>query len=243
MAGPNSKPRYGKGRKRSTSTDELIRQHIGRDPTKLPTDFKKILAEEIGMLRLALSTPKHPFKPGPPWAVESEYVQTGLFDYVFADLDYAIIRYVFDIDDPGKLKKSRLKDRLVNECGVPLAQLEGLSWQDISDFSWSAIERAIVPIATKLAETKPDSTPAQNLNIQNSNVVLGTVQGENVQIGDYASVRKRSEMENKKKGIIKILLKSIAAIVAFLAPLFTCLWYLGWLEPIKLFIYGLFTHR
>jgi len=154
MAGTTNKPRHGKATKHSKSTDDLIKQHIGRDPARLPPDFKKTLAEEIAMLRLPLSTSGHPFKPGPPWAVESEYVQTGLFHYVFADLDYAIIRYVFDIDHPGKLKKSRLKDWLVNKCAVPLAQLEGLSWQDISDFSWSAIERDIAPNTTMLPETE-----------------------------------------------------------------------------------------
>jgi hypothetical protein len=41
-------------------------------------------------------------------------------------------------------------------------------------------------------------------NIKNSNVILGNIQAEDVQIGDYASIHKQPTTENNKKVIAKI---------------------------------------
>lgn len=60
------------------------------------------------------------------------------------------------------------------------------------------------------------------------------------QTGDEAATRKHSEAE-KKKGSFRRLFGIIGAVVAFFAALLTCLYYLGWLEPIKLFIRSLFA--
>jgi len=54
---------------------------------------------------------------------------------------------------------------------------------------------------------------------------------------DKPTPKKPEETEQKKKGILRRLLKIIVAIVGFLAAMFTCLGYLlGWLGPIKAFI-------
>ncbi len=129
-----------KVKKRSKSIAELIKQYTGKDPARLPANFKKILAEEIKILPLPVSTPKYPFKSLRPPAVESEYIQTGLSNYLFNDVDYAIVRFLFGINDPSKLNKSRLKAWLVNKCNVPHSELGKCSWPDIREFSLSGIE-------------------------------------------------------------------------------------------------------
>lgn len=93
------------------------------------------------------------------------------------------------------------------------------------------------------AKAKPDSALARNINIQNFQGILGDVQTENVQTGDYTSICKHDGIEKKKKGIIKKLFGIIAAVVIFLAALLTCLYYLGWLEPFKELIYRIFLHN
>lgn len=93
------------------------------------------------------------------------------------------------------------------------------------------------------AKAKPDSALARNINIQNFQSILGDVQAENVQTGDYASICKHDGIEKKKKGIIKKLFGIIAAVVAFLAALLGIFNHLGWLEPIKVFISRIFLHN
>ncbi|HCO96670.1 MAG TPA: hypothetical protein DIU00_22485 [Phycisphaerales bacterium] len=92
------------------------------------------------------------------------------------------------------------------------------------------------------SETKSDSTPAQNINIENY-VRMGNVQAENVQTGDHGTINKHAGIERNKKSIVRKVLEIIAAIFAFLAALLTCLYYLGWLEPIKVLIYKLFAQE
>jgi hypothetical protein len=53
----------------------------------------------------------------------------------------------------------------------------------------------------------------------------------------------RERQKPQNKGILRKLWLIIAGIVAFLAALLTCLYYLEWLEPTKVFIYKLFTHN
>jgi hypothetical protein len=119
----------------SRSVDEFIRQHTSSDPHKLPANFKKILAEEINLLHLPVPTPRHPF------AVDSDYIQTGMHtgDYILGDLDRAVLRFVFDVAEPVKLEKAALKDWMLNKCGVSLSELKELSWPDISRRLLSAL--------------------------------------------------------------------------------------------------------
>ncbi len=135
-----SNQQSGNVRKLSASEDELIKQHTGRDPASLPVGFKKILTEEIKILRLPLSTSMYPFKPVRPPAVASEYIQTGLGDYFLKDIDYAIIRFLFGITEAEKLKKSKLSDWLVNKCNVSHSELEKFPWSNFSEFSLSGIK-------------------------------------------------------------------------------------------------------
>lgn len=121
---------------------ELIREYTGRSHEKLPPDFRGILLEEIKLLRLPVATPKYPFKPFRPLADESEYFQTGvgLGDYLFREVDYAIIRFLFGTYDLNKVSKSRLKGFLANKCNVPYSNLEKFSWPEIREFSLSGFE-------------------------------------------------------------------------------------------------------
>jgi hypothetical protein len=67
--------------------------------------------------------------------------------------------------------------------------------------------------------------------IQKSNVILGDVhQPENLQIGDNTRIQKYSMI--KKIGIIGTI-----------AAMLTILHLLGWLEPIKAFIYKILLHK
>lgn len=91
------------------------------------------------------------------------------------------------------------------------------------------------------AESKVDLKG--NIHIQNFNGILGDVQAENVQTGDNSKVLNYTNAEKNDKGIFKKLLKIIFSIIAFFAALFTCLYYLDWLEPVKSFILKLFLNR
>jgi len=124
-----------------SSADKLIKQKTSREPARLPAKFKKILIEEIEVLRLPVSIQKYPFEPAIPPAIDSEYIRTGIGDYLFRDLDYAVIRFLFDVADPSKVSKSKLKDWLINKCNVQHSKLEKCSWPDIREFSFSGIER------------------------------------------------------------------------------------------------------
>ena len=89
-------------------------------------------------------------------------------------------------------------------------------------------------------ETKPDSTPAQNINIiQNFKNIVGPVHGGPVQTGDQASINNQDEPE-KKKGIVNRLLKFIGAIIVgiIVTVLTDILGDFGWIERIKTFISG-----
>lgn len=66
-------------------------------------------------------------------------------------------------------------------------------------------------------------TPAKITNIGNFKGVLGDVQAENVQTGNYSSIHKQTEEKNKGK------IKAIVTIVSFLAALLTCIYLLWWL--------------
>jgi hypothetical protein len=87
-------------------------------------------------------------------------------------------------------------------------------------------------------ETEQKATPGQ-INIQNFTGILGDVnQSGNLRVGDHTQIQNVTETVEKKIGGVKKTLKIIAAIVGFIAALFTCLGYLlGWLGPIKGFIY------
>lgn len=91
-------------------------------------------------------------------------------------------------------------------------------------------------------ETKPDSTSAQSIHIQNFQGIFGDVQAENVQTGDKSLIYKHTETEKKKKGILRNLWWIITAIVGFLVSLLGILNHLGWLESFKAFFSKLFTH-
>ena len=70
-----------------------------------------------------------------------------------------------------------------------------------------------------------------DIHIQNSNVILGGIhQPENLQIGNNARIQKYS------------MIKKVS-IIGTIAALLTILHLLGWLEPIKAFIYKILLHK
>lgn len=127
-------------KKRNPSRAKLIKEHTGHDPSGFPPRFNAILANEIEILRPPLTTWMCPFALTHPSAVEDEYLQVGLCDYVFTDIDYAVITFLFGISDPSKLKKSRWKAWLVSKCDISASELEKSSWPDIRELSLYGIE-------------------------------------------------------------------------------------------------------
>jgi hypothetical protein len=83
----------------------------------------------------------------------------------------------------------------------------------------------------KSAEAGQNATSTTIINIDKIDKlgVLGNVQAESVQTGDYSSIHKQTITGENNKSIIWKILKIIGAIAALL----TILHYLGWLEPIK----------
>jgi uncharacterized protein YegL len=95
-------------------------------------------------------------------------------------------------------------------------------------------------VMVALYDSQPkDKNQAPIFNIQNSNVIFRQVhQSENLKVSDHTQIQEITEIKKQKSGRIKRILKIIAAIVGFLAALFTCIGYLlGWLGPIKGFIF------
>lgn len=91
------------------------------------------------------------------------------------------------------------------------------------------------PAAERSAELWRNTAPAKDEKA-NLNIEIGEIQAENVQIG-YGSVHKQVQTEKKNKGVVKKSLKVIVTIIGFLAALLTIFHLLGWLEPIRAFIY------
>lgn len=145
---------------------------------------------------------------------------------------------LFESLEIGVSNNSGFQD-LVNEL-IQISQglgFESGSWQHGKiDLSTRLL------VTKKPAETEQKATPSP-INIQNSNVILGNVhQPGNLQVGDRTQIQKITGIEKQKIGSVKKILKIIAAIVVFLAALFTCLGYLlGWLGPIKAFIYRIIS--
>lgn len=91
------------------------------------------------------------------------------------------------------------------------------------------------------AETERNAIPAKIFNIGSFKGVLGDIQAENVQTGDYSSIHKQPITAERKRGIIKKILKIVGAIVvAVIAAIVVDIFAdFGWLQSIKEFIYNL----
>ena len=97
----------------------------------------------------------------------------------------------------------------------------------------------------KPAETGGNATAEKIINIENFRGILADdVQAEIVQTGDHSSIHKQTITGEKKKGIIrkilKIIVKVISAIVIgiIVAIVIDILGDFGWLQSIKEFIYN-----
>ena len=75
----------------------------------------------------------------------------------------------------------------------------------------------------------------KNKFVMNINI-FRNVQTRELQIIQGASFQQNLETNEKNKGILKKILYWIYIFTLFFAALLTCLFYLGWLEPIKTFI-------
>ena len=96
----------------------------------------------------------------------------------------------------------------------------------------------------KPAETGGNAITAKIINIGNFKGVLGDIQAENVQTGDYSSIHKQPITVEKKRGIIgkilKVIVKIIGAIIVgiIVTVVTDILGNFGWLQSIKEFIYN-----
>ncbi len=145
-----------------------------------------------------------------------------------------------------------LKRRLRRCCNIQNPDL--LTWEEI----FATINEYMTEQNTAGTNTEQKSTEAsgkadlpnekpegrgQNINIQNFTGVLGNVQQpENLQIGDHACIPNHDRTEEKKKGIIRKLLKIIVRIIGaivigiIVAVVIDILGDFGWLQSIKVFI-------
>jgi hypothetical protein len=145
------------------------------------------------------------------------------------------------------LKEAKLVEELYEQnaadARVEEAEVLGSARRLISRLQQIAQSARNELSAKKLAGTGRDITPAKIINIENFKGVLGDVQAENVQTGDYASIHKQPVTEEKKKGIIKKTLKIIGAIVIGIissliaAILIDIFGDFGWIVKIKTIIY------
>ena len=98
-------------------------------------------------------------------------------------------------------------------------------------------------IREKPAETELEDKAKEipSINIQNSNVIVGDVQSENLQVGDHPSIQKQTKAEETKFSILGWIRKKIyhlvgAIIVAIIAAIVVdILADFGWLDQIKAF--------
>jgi hypothetical protein len=133
---------------------------------------------------------------------------------------------------------SDIKCFLIQKCHVQ--NVADLSWMDILNHLRFWLTERQEKLSKKTGGKAGDEKPAgieQNIKIQNFTGVLGNVQqAKNLQIGDHASIHKHDSTEEKKKCILRKIPYWIYILTLFFAALLTCLYYLGWLGPIKGFI-------
>ncbi len=207
--------------------------------------FAKISSKEIGFG----DTPDWFTKEPKGWAIDS----TGR-DRQFCSWDLywlSAIKWLAEnkpdsgITFPGSIGRIKPGEHLCSKEGVTgllitLLHLrnENLkrAWLGLAKASEDACSYLVRILSDKLADTGRNAAPAKIINIGNFKGVLGDVQAENVQTGDYSSIHKQTITAEKKKGIFIRLLKIIGAIVGFLVALLGILHYLGWLEPVKALI-------
>jgi hypothetical protein len=142
---------------------------------------------------------------------------------------------LLDIVDKYESEPSSVSKYEQNKYGTGISRYKELLFAELRKHSEEQVtqQNQVSHFDTEQTSGKADlpSKKSADINIQNSNVILGDVhQPENLQIGDNTRIQKYSMI--KKIGII-------GAVAAFL----TILHLLGWLEPIKAFIYKILLHK
>jgi len=94
----------------------------------------------------------------------------------------------------------------------------------------------------KPEETEQKTTPAKIINIENFKGILGDVQAENVQTGNHASTHKQTVTAEKKKGILKKILKWLVGIIGTIVVT-DILSDLGLIKWIRIVFHNILTHR
>ena len=111
--------------------------------------------------------------------------------------------------------------------------------------AWRESIADIDKVMVKLYASQPEYKNQVPILIQNSNIILGgTHKANNLQVGNYTQIQQTAEVE--QKGIwsfIKKIPRWIYYLVGSLAALLTVFHLLGWLEPIKTFIYKLVSNH
>jgi len=93
--------------------------------------------------------------------------------------------------------------------------------------------------------TEEKATSAKIINIENFKGILGDVQAGNLQIAQDASIHEQSVIKEKKKGILRRLLKIIGAIVVgiIVTVVTDILGDFGWIERIKTIVHNILTNK
>lgn len=160
----------------------------------------------------------------------------------------------------AKQAKSSKMQQIAEEAWKLVSQFVGLfemgknqdlsRWNVLNDKWNTVIQKFKIYISSgeqqeKPAETERNATTEKIINIENFRGILADdIQAEIVQTGDHSSIHKQTIAGEKKKGIIrkilKIIVKVISAIVIgiIVAIVIDILGDFGWLQSIKEFIYN-----
>jgi hypothetical protein len=135
-------------------------------------------------------------------------------------------------------------DELPSETDCPFYDLIKLG-QLCKDRAQKSAE-AEQPTEASGVKTEQNAAPAINIeNIENFKGILGDVQAENVQTGNHASIHKQTVTAEKKKGILKKLLKWLVGIIGaiIVSIIADILGHFGWFERIKTIVHNILTNK
>jgi len=203
----------------------------------------------------------------PPWRIENTGLENykAMLDDIWDASTGLQYRYPEDdmpavwlVRTPEHVDLLNKKADLICELSEPILKIvakvrktvrpDGHPWTTKSTVEWSYLDKleeiikeldSTVAGAQKPAETEQNTTPAKIINIGNFKGILGDVQAENVQTGNHASIHKQTVTTEKKKGILKKLLKWLvgvigAIVVGIIVTVVTdILGDFGWIERIK----------
>jgi len=136
-----------------------------------------------------------------------------------------------------------------------LPSLYGLADPKSDDFilrAWNRVKDRLPQADLGNSDQKPNG-PAltsvnagahMNFSFNNSQVTMGDInQTQSLATGNHSSIGKETPTSQENNKGIKRTTVIVSGVVIFLAALLECLYYLGWLDPIKEVIRGLLVGR